>query len=238
MFIEPRYNPPHQNDDHPPHNVVRAQELLASVYNAIRTNDGLWNSTLLIVLYDEHGGFYDHVIPPSAVSPDGLNKEGCDFKQLGVRVPAVFVSPWIEKSVFGRTEGMHFDHTSILRYLCDKDGWNLEPLKERVRAAENFAAHVNWTDKPRIDMPRSIIMPAVTTNLAVRAATGAILPVPMNENQEGLAAFMVHMGHEHHHVPKRFAMRAAPIPPAIMPPDLQTAKANFQHWIAESEGDM
>ena len=60
-FIEPNYNGADENDDHPPHDVMKAQKFLAEVYNAIRANADLWNSTLLVVLYDEHGGFYDHV---------------------------------------------------------------------------------------------------------------------------------------------------------------------------------
>ena len=62
-FIEPSYYWPGQNDDHPPHTTLNAQALLGSVYNALRQNEKLWNSTLLVVLYDEHGGFYDHVSP-------------------------------------------------------------------------------------------------------------------------------------------------------------------------------
>jgi phospholipase C len=65
-FIEPRYYAPEQNDDHPPHDVMGAQRLIADVYNAVRGNADLWESTLLIILYDEHGGFYDHVPPPAA----------------------------------------------------------------------------------------------------------------------------------------------------------------------------
>ncbi|MDA4120157.1 MAG: phospholipase, partial [Thaumarchaeota archaeon] len=60
-FIEPDYNGVTENDDHPPHDIMKAQKLLADVYNAIRSNERLWDSTLLVVLYDEHGGFYDHV---------------------------------------------------------------------------------------------------------------------------------------------------------------------------------
>jgi phospholipase C len=195
-FIEPRYYPPHQSDDHPPNDVVRAQELLASVYNAIRANDGLWKSTLLVVLYDEHGGFFDHISPPPAVSPDGLNEEGCDFLRLGVRVPAVFVSPWIKPAPFGTaTGGVHFDHTSLIKYLCDKVGWQIEPLKNRVLEAADFASYVQWTDEPRTDCPPAIIMPA---RAEFRRAAVAPLPQPeeLNEHQEGLAAFMEYMGRD------------------------------------------
>src|SRR5205809_2504371 len=60
-FIEPYYFGAKQSDQHPPTDVRHGEALIASVYNAIRSNDQLWNSTLFVLLYDEHGGFYDHV---------------------------------------------------------------------------------------------------------------------------------------------------------------------------------
>jgi hypothetical protein len=84
------------------------------------------------VLYDEHGGFYDHVVPPPAVPPDH-HVEEYTFDQLGVRVPAILVSPFVKPGVI-HTE---FDHASLLRYLSDK--WGLGPLGERVAHANMFA---------------------------------------------------------------------------------------------------
>jgi phospholipase C len=95
-FIEPNYFKGEQNDDHPPHSTMRAQRLLGKVYNALRKNEQLWNSTLLVVLYDEHGGFYDHVEPPSAIRPDEHTDE-YTFDRLGVRVPALLISPWVDR---------------------------------------------------------------------------------------------------------------------------------------------
>jgi phospholipase C len=68
-LIEPDYLGFEQNDDHPPHDVMRTEKLIADVYNAIRGNEALWSSTLLVIVFDEHGGFYDHVEPPKAVVP-------------------------------------------------------------------------------------------------------------------------------------------------------------------------
>ena len=70
VFIEPKYFGIDQNDDHPPHNVIKSEKLIADVYNALRSNPDLWPHTLLVVLFDEHGGFYDHVEPPLTVAPD------------------------------------------------------------------------------------------------------------------------------------------------------------------------
>jgi hypothetical protein len=83
VFIEPTYNPPGANDDHPCHNVLDGERLIAEVY-AIRANEELWRSSLLVVLYDEHGGYYDHVSPPPAVPPDHHQEEFA-FNRLGVR---------------------------------------------------------------------------------------------------------------------------------------------------------
>jgi len=134
VFIEPKYFGLDQNDDHPPHNVMKAEKLIGDVYSAIRSNDALWKSTLLVVLYDEHGGFYDHVTPPAAVAPDNkVSQYG--FNQLGVRVPAILVSPWVRRGFAGNE--WVFDHTSLLKYLTDK--WGLGPLGERTAQAQSFA---------------------------------------------------------------------------------------------------
>jgi phospholipase C len=150
-YIEPRYNGEDQNDDHPPHDIMKAQKLIADVYNAIRKSE-VWNSTLLVIFYDEHGGFYDHVEPPAAVPPDKSSTAPC-FKRLGVRVPALLVSPWVGAGVFSQ----EMDHTSFLKYVCDK--WNLSPLGERTTQAKTFASAIrgDW-DKPRTDAPDQIVL--------------------------------------------------------------------------------
>jgi phospholipase C len=98
-FVEPNYFGKTPDDQHPPHDVRRGEALIANVYNAIRANHGLWESTLLVVVYDEHGGFYDHVVPPGTIAPDGANQDNFPFTQLGVRVPCVLVSPWLPRGV-------------------------------------------------------------------------------------------------------------------------------------------
>lgn len=125
-FIEPNYTD-HDNDDgeqlacdqHPDHNVQAGELFIAAVYNAIRSNPGLWASTALLVVYDEHGGIFDHV-PPPACTPDGHSAGPADtglnytfnFDRLGVRVPAVLISPWIPKGLVV-PEDRVFEHASI-----------------------------------------------------------------------------------------------------------------------------
>lgn len=89
------------NDDHPSHDVHQGQKFVKEVYEALRSSPQ-WNEMLFIITYDEHGGFYDHVPTPVAgvPSPDGiLGPEPYNFRfhRLGVRVPTIFISPWIEK---------------------------------------------------------------------------------------------------------------------------------------------
>jgi phospholipase C len=130
-FIEPAYMEPGANDAHPPHDIVECDALVGKVYNTLRSNDALWRSTLLIVLFDEHGGFYDRVSPPAAVPPDH-HQEEYSFDRLGVRVPAILVSPYVANDVCSRV----FDHTSMLRYL--KKLWGLGDLGERTANALTF----------------------------------------------------------------------------------------------------
>lgn len=88
------------NDDHPPHDIAEGQKFIKEVYEALRSSPH-WNELLFIIIYDEHGGFYDHVPTPTAgvPSPDDITgPEPYNFKfdRLGVRVPAILISPWIE----------------------------------------------------------------------------------------------------------------------------------------------
>lgn len=156
-FIEPSYFGKRQNDQHPPSDMMRGEALLAQVYNAIRGNQALWEKTLLVVLYDEHGGFYDHVFPPACVAPDDHTDE-YRFNQLGLRVPAVLISPWLESQVISDV----FDHTSLLRYVSDM--WGLGELGARTAAASSFASSWKMAAAPRTDVPVNIAEPAVLVN--------------------------------------------------------------------------
>lgn len=123
-FIEPNYNDHDTDsgeavasDQHPDHNVQAGELFIADVYMAIKRNPSLWSSTALLVVYDEHGGIFDHVPPPSCTADQftaSLNDTGTGmefkFDRLGVRVPAILISPWIPK---GTVVERIFDHASI-----------------------------------------------------------------------------------------------------------------------------
>ena len=126
-FLEPRYSdqlaengaPLAANDEHADHDMAAGEQLIHDVYQAIRSNKELWESSILVITYSQHGGFYDHAVPPDTVSPDGLLADDpgqsaakappLDFKRLGV--PAVIISPYIE---LGTIDHSVYDHTSVI----------------------------------------------------------------------------------------------------------------------------
>ena len=96
------------NDDHAPADIKDGQELVLAVYHALATGPQ-WDKTMLVIFYDEHGGFYDHVPPPAAADDNRRM-----FGRYGVRVPALIVSPWTEPGSVSTTV---FDHTSIIKTI-------------------------------------------------------------------------------------------------------------------------
>ncbi len=154
-FIEPSYFGPHENDQHPPHDIMRGDALIAEVYNTLRGNPALFARTLLIVLYDEHGGFFDHVVPPTTVPPDD-HTEHYSFDRLGFRVPAVLVSPMLDPGVISTV----FDHTSLLRMAAGL--WRgVRPLGRRAEQANDPIAAVSWRETPRTDLPEAPVAPDI-----------------------------------------------------------------------------
>jgi phospholipase C len=99
------------NDDHPPADIKDGQDLVLAVYDALAASPQ-WDRCLLVIVYDEHGGFYDHVPPPQAADDDpGM------FGRYGVRVPAIIVCPWIEPRTVSHAL---FDHTSIIKTILSR----------------------------------------------------------------------------------------------------------------------
>jgi len=149
-FIEPNYND-HDSDDgeelasdqHPDHNIQAGESFIASIYQAIRKNDALWKSTALLIVYDEHGGIYDHV-PPPACMPDGFVASANDtgigtefkFDRLGVRVPAILVSPWVPRGMV--VKDRVFEHASIPATVTEHFLGTYDQRSPREKAAETF----------------------------------------------------------------------------------------------------
>ena len=183
-FIEPRLVVNH-NDQHPPvddflftHSELAGEQLIHDVYQALRGGKN-WEHTLFVLTYDEHGGCYDHVPPPAAVPPDPAAPPGqYDFRfdRLGVRLPVVLVSPYIEPGTIVHTL---FDHASIIKTVCRR--WNLPGLTERDKAANDFG-EVLTLAQPRDDSPLITPRPYVRVP---RPETE-----PLNDFQKGLLALV------------------------------------------------
>ncbi|MEA3066048.1 MAG: phospholipase, partial [Sphingomonadales bacterium] len=142
-FIEPHFgelaSETYQggSSQHPMDDVYGGEHLLAAVYQAIR-NSPYWNTSLLIVTYDEHGGLYDSVAPTAAPPPGddppyGYSTHGFTFDKYGVRVPAVIVSPLIPA---GSVDHTLYDHSSVPKTL--EALWGLPALTQRDAGANDM----------------------------------------------------------------------------------------------------
>ncbi|WP_433177363.1 alkaline phosphatase family protein [Actinoallomurus sp. CA-150999] len=155
-FLEPSWGST-GNSQHPNYDVALGEQLIHDVYQALRAGPA-WASTLLIITYDEHGGCYDHLPPPTAATPpdNSAGQFGFDFTRFGVRVPTVLVSPLIEPGTVFRVpdDTTPLDHTSILKTIQQR--WNLPPLTARDAAAPGIGAvltrTVARTDDPLTDV--------------------------------------------------------------------------------------
>lgn len=161
-FIEPRLFLNH-NDMHPPtylnpfidSSILAGEILVNKIYEDLFVNGAKPDQTLLIITFDEHGGCYDHVPPPKGKPPSQKSRnEKFTFNRLGVRVPTIFVSPWIQPRTVVRSRSKaSLEHTSIIRTLCEK--WCLQPnhLTDRDLAAPDLG-HILNAPAPRTQLPR------------------------------------------------------------------------------------
>ena len=190
-FIDPAMHHAPENDDHPPFaDMLSGQIFLRRVYDALRLNDAIWEKILLIVTYDEHGGFYDHVVPPLADAlslPLVLTQGGAQgppvpsFKadmtiNYGLRVPTFVVSPFVPA---GKGPDIPLDHCSILKTILARFCGDTKPfLTDRVNASHTFDSFLT------LPGPRAIqvsTMPKLPTVATPRLAPGArtIVTKPM-----------------------------------------------------------
>jgi phospholipase C len=195
-FIEPAYGDivsgsyRSGSSQHPRDNFAEGDRLIASVYRAIR-NSPVWEKSLLIITYDEHGGFYDSGIPDEGAPPPndgkGDNRVGFDFSVYGARGPAGVVSPWIAKGV---VDPFLYDHASILATVERQFG--LEPLTDRDRLARDLLHLLGGSMRPDSDCPRDLPeLPAPPPALADGEAEAAPLSEPIEDGDNVLGFLFV-----------------------------------------------
>jgi phospholipase C len=148
-FVEPRFLGAENgtsNDDHPYADIRNGQAFLYRVYKAVTTSPA-WSSTLLCINYDEWGGFFDHLPPPSAPIPSADQAAGNTDGLCGFRVPCLLIGPWARRGFVPDTV---YDHTSILKLIEWR--WGLDPLTVRDATANNIAEALDF-EQPNFVAP-------------------------------------------------------------------------------------
>lgn len=178
VFIEPSYDALNEYQDgtsqHPRADITHGEALIRATYESIRAS-AVWPNSILIIIWDEHGGFYDHVTPPVAVAPGDTavgskyNKYGFTFERYGPRVPAIIVSPLIPKNLIDHRV---YDHASVPATVEQLFG--LEPLTARDAGAADVASLITLRTA-RTDCPEKLPAPA---------ASGAVPPSPVAPSQD------------------------------------------------------
>jgi len=182
-FIDLTFGPAGSNDDHPPSDLHAGQKLVLELFDAI-VQSPVWGKTLLLITYDEHGGFYDHVPPPACKDDTPA------LRKLGPRVPAIVVSPWVGERQVAKTV---FDHTSIIKTIlarfCRKADGTVPDMGARVRAAAHLGGLLTQkTARPAT--PRADYQALIDQSQAwgEKLATHEILPTA-----EGILSAPLHL---------------------------------------------
>jgi phospholipase C len=200
-FIVPRMFNAHgrlANSQHAPEDVRLADNLIADVYETLVGTPDIWNETALIVTYDEHGGYYDHVAPPSKniPNPDGLDSSpsaadpkapSFTFDRLGLRVPAIIASPWVAPGV----DSTQYQHTSVLATVKKMFGIS-SFLTKRDASAATFEGLFTKLKAARSDSPKKL--PRAAGPGPAPAAGDPAHPAnqPLDDNQ---TAYLQHAYH-------------------------------------------
>jgi phospholipase C len=171
-FIDPHFLGEAQgisDDDHPHADIRKGEVFLNQIYSAV-TSSPAWPKTALIINFDEWGGFFDHVPPPTAPIPPASAAAGDTDGRLGFRVPCLIVSPFARRA---HVSGDQFDHCSVLKLIEWR--WSLPNLTVRDSVATNLANTMNFSfpnlRAPQFEVPQGIFgLPCPST--AARTASG------------------------------------------------------------------
>lgn len=162
-FIEPNYTLVPEltgtsNDDHPHGSILSGEGWIAEVYNALKASPQ-WDRLVFVLNFDEHGGFYDHVPPPTVVDDNKNPNPGPhpDYTRLGFRVPAIAIGPFAPKKI--NSDGP-YEHCSILKMIEWRFG--LPPMTARDKNAKNLAEALDFsTRRDPFELPAFTPPPAV-----------------------------------------------------------------------------
>jgi phospholipase C len=214
-FIDVSVLDPHSNDDHPPADILAGQAFVLDVYNALRkTRD--WDDTLLVITYDEHGGFYDHEPPPGV-------SDHPDYKTLGVRVPTLVVGPRVKRFVCHEFEDEEpWEHTALIRTIlhafADRPLQAIEAMASAgASRVKERRAHLGYVleDAPRtdIDSPESAEAEIEAWRARAREARLAAGPEQPSLAPDGAGQPLVLTEFQDEWTQFAIAMRSAGLPP-------------------------
>jgi phospholipase C len=163
-FVDPAFDDAFGESEENPADIRVGEQFAAKVVHAVTTGKA-WDKTLMIWLYDEHGGYYDHVVPPKAIAPDSIAPKlpagslpGA-YDQYGFRVPAVIISPYARRDYVSHV--VH-DHTSVMKLIETK--WNLPALTFRDANADNLLDSLDFSNPPAFAEPPKLAEPALGLN--------------------------------------------------------------------------
>ncbi|MGE0403400.1 MAG: alkaline phosphatase family protein [Kofleriaceae bacterium] len=178
------------------------ERLVHSIYDTLRANPKVFEKTVFIITFDEHGGFYDHVHPPGTVNPGTEKWKGrFDFDLLGVRVPTLVISPWIARESIDDTV---YDHTTLVQTVRTRFAPKQPPLTNRDKKAIPLALHHLLTDTLRKDLPKTRPLTTPEGVALEKQLTGgpfpSLAPLGMAESataeQDSFHAGLLAVGHE------------------------------------------
>jgi phospholipase C len=177
-FVDPRFTLllNTANDNHPESDIRNGDAFLAQVYHAVATGPD-WNSTVLVMNYDEWGGFFDHVAPLRAVAPNNTDTDLVDGKALlGIRCPCIVASPWTVGAPSSPTVShMVFDHTSVLKMI--ESVFNVEPLAARETSNDvgnllSVIPTASAAPAPSLPLPQPVTPQTICSSSIVSPSSG------------------------------------------------------------------
>ena len=190
-WIEPRYDwMPHPNDDHPPTAVEAGQQLIKYVYEALHFHSKDWFRSVLIITYDEHGGFYDHV-SPEKIPEDARTRTdvAAGFTTYGPRVPAIIVSPFVDP---GTVYSNIAEHSSILKFICKWKKLDSTKLSPRVTSVKtDDLMGVFNRSAARLDFKQAPPAPEVPARFVETKGVG---PSPTHQQSKAISDWMKKKG--------------------------------------------
>ena len=175
------------NDDHPHADIRNGDAFLSAIFQAV-TSGPAWQKTVLVINFDEWGGFFEHVAPPRVVAPNAVDPDIVNGQVLlGFRTPAIVISPFTRNTqATPLVNHSLFDHTSVLKLIEWR--WNLPPLTLRDGSSQigNLASAMDFANPnasvPPVPLPSPVLAAPCFANLLSPPPTGAPLAVPRSSN--------------------------------------------------------